>query len=77
MAIALALITAIVVGWVLARLLFEAYEDWKQCAEFWFQPEIVSIIFGELKEDLKSEIRFWLWFAGTFGSAYFAYWLLT
>lgn len=76
MAIFLAFIATLVTAWILYKFIFGSWAAFKECAEFWGQPEIVSILFGEFKQDVIAELRFWVWSGGSLAVGYFVYSLL-
>ncbi len=57
-------------GWGLFRLLFAGWDDFGECIRFWLTPDWLSAVRGEWTEDQWSEMRLFIWAAGTGGCGF-------
>lgn len=73
MDILVAIVSAVIVGYMLFSVLFETKEEFIDCVKFWFTPDIVNLIRGQFYEDYWAEFKLWLWVAGTAGIGYGTY----
>ena len=60
-------------AWFLGKVLFNSLDDFWECLNFWVQPELVSLLFGEFWRDKISELRLWVWSSGSLGAGYLVY----
>lgn len=77
----MSIIGGIIVGLIAAyysfSYIFDDYEDFKECAWFWFTPDFISFFRDEYLKDLKAEIRLWVWAIISIAPGCVVYFLLT
>ncbi len=62
-AIAAALLTAV----LLYMLLFEDWDDFLECVQFWLMPDIISMFRGKYWEDVWAELKLLVWLGISIG----------
>ena len=76
MAVLVGVAVFVLVAWMMYRILFDSWEEFKESVHYWLKPDLVSLIEGDYENDWWAEMKLFVWLLPSVGMGYGVYCVL-